>query len=501
MAQQLTDSFVQLPEWQKIWQQTLHLGMFRLHNAGEQIFLAEVNGGFLDLTGVDRTQIINQPLENWLTPSEVNEFKENVRRAAELDRREIFEQMFFLPRGRCWFHIHLARLGDSRTDFLGIMLDVTAVKRLELALQESERERRALIATMPDTIFRLSTDGIFLDIEEGKDTTLPLPPIKVLGWKFEDVWTPDVAKEWRRALYLAMTTQQTQVIDYPMIIDNRIREFEARVLTVSNEEAIAIVRDISERKVLERELREAKEHAEAANESKSRFLANISHELRTPLNAIIGFSDFIRNEMFGAIGSSRYIDYARDIHTSSELLLDLINDLLDLSKLEAGKLELKDEDVDTYELVGETSRLIRTRISDAQQTLTLTLAHPLIVHADRRALKQILLNLLSNAQKFTPPKGEITVTTSLLDNGDFVMSVRDTGIGIDPKNIPFILSPFGQIDNAMSRKYKGTGLGLSLVKSLAEMHGGCIKITSELGKGTQVSVEFPAKRVVQAPTT
>jgi signal transduction histidine kinase len=255
---------------------------------------------------------------------------------------------------------------------------------------------------------------------------------------------------------------------------------------------VSIFTDVSALKQREAALGAAKEQAELANRAKSEFLANMSHELRTPLNAIIGFSEMIRNRVFGPVGSAKYVEYANHINESGEHLLELINDILDLSKIEAGKLDLDIEDVDVARVVRACIRLVgeRARLGG------LTLGHELpdenlVLRADERKLKQVLLNLLSNAIKFTPSGGSVTVRAEVTPGGDTEITVADTGIGISPDDIEKALSPFGQVDSQLNRKYEGTGLGLPLTKALVELHGGTMDMMSEVGVGTTVRVVFP----------
>jgi len=242
---------------------------------------------------------------------------------------------------------------------------------------------------------------------------------------------------------------------------------------------------------------EAKAAAEKANRTKSEFLANMSHELRTPLNAIIGFSEMIKAEVYGP-GLPRYRNYATDIHGAGQHLLSLINDILDLSKAEAGKLELHVEPVDLADLIRESARLMSERA--AQQKLRLTLdvgtLPPLLI--DRLRTKQILLNLLSNAIKFTPENGIVSVKADLDQARRVVICVRDTGIGIAPENIALAFEPFRQIDSTLARKFDGTGLGLPLVKELIELHDGEVTLESSLKVGTAVSIWFPAARCMES---
>ena len=247
---------------------------------------------------------------------------------------------------------------------------------------------------------------------------------------------------------------------------------------------------------LERELlrsQVAQEAAEASNRVKSEFLANMSHELRTPLNAIIGFSDIIGGEMFGP-GDPRYRNYAQDIHGAGKHLLSLINDILDLSKAEAGKMELRAEPQDMEELVKECARLVRGRAEEHDLRLRVSLAPLPTVTIDRLRVKQVFLNLLSNAIKFTPAGGMVSVEAEQDMAGGVTVRVRDTGIGMAPEMIAAAFEPFRQIDSKLARASEGTGLGLPLVRTLVELHGGNVTMESAPNEGTCVSVVFPASR-------
>jgi len=261
---------------------------------------------------------------------------------------------------------------------------------------------------------------------------------------------------------------------------------------------VAISTDVTELKSREADLAVSMAQAETANRAKSEFLANMSHELRTPLNAIIGFSEAIQSEFLGPLGNDRYQEYVEDIRSSGNHLLQIINDLLDLSKIEAGKLELDEQRVDINELVESSIKIIRERAESGGVKTVVSLASPApCLWADERSCKQVLFNLLSNAVKFTQRGGTITVSTELLDDGRCVIRVRDTGIGIPDEDIDKILEPFTQVEASLVRNHEGTGLGLPLTKAILEMHGGEIDIDSEIDAGTTASVYFPAERIVE----
>ncbi len=236
--------------------------------------------------------------------------------------------------------------------------------------------------------------------------------------------------------------------------------------------------------------------AEAANSAKSNFLANMSHELRTPLNAIIGFSDMLPILLGESEENAKSIEYAKDINASGQHLLAVINDILDLARVEAGKIDLVEELVDVDAVIQSCVKLIETQAAKAGVSVDVSCpSNSVIVRGDERKLMQIIINLLSNAVKFTPQAGRVEVAVTSDEETGVTICVSDTGIGIAPKNISQVLAPFGQVDTGLDHPSEGTGLGLPLSKALAELHDGTLKIASELGVGTTVEVNLPAERI------
>jgi two-component system, cell cycle sensor histidine kinase DivJ len=309
--------------------------------------------------------------------------------------------------------------------------------------------------------------------------------------------------------------------DEPIAVEFRIRragpietaryvwvEMRCRPLQVSESEAparsgiVAITRDISDRKSQEAELIRTRDEAESASRAKTQFLANMSHELRTPLNAVIGFSEILHRELFGTLGEARYRDYARLIHESGEHLLNVVNDILDMSKIEAGKFKIFKEPFDVAPLVKSCCDIMRHTAEQRSLSLIMDVA-PRIpeLPADKRACKQMLLNVISNAIKFTDPGGWVRVSARLA-GGNVEFIVADNGMGIAEQDLPQLGNPFVQANNSYDRSYDGAGLGLSVVKGLARLHGGRLELASVLGEGTIATITLPldgAGESVQEP--
>jgi signal transduction histidine kinase len=262
---------------------------------------------------------------------------------------------------------------------------------------------------------------------------------------------------------------------------------------------VTVFVDITERKRTERELLAAKDHAELANRSKTEFVANMSHELRTPLNAIIGFSQVIASEMLGPVGTPKYVGYARDILASGEHLLGLINDILDVSRLEAGKLDLADEVIDPAKTVADIVQLVEAKARASEIQIAIRREGVIApLRADARKLKQIVLNLLVNAIKFSHRSSKVEIVLRNV-NGAHSIAVIDQGIGMDRVEVELAMTRFGQVASTWTRKHDGTGLGLPLAIGLTELHGGVLTIHSTKGIGTTVTVTFPPERSQPVP--
>jgi two-component system cell cycle sensor histidine kinase PleC len=289
--------------------------------------------------------------------------------------------------------------------------------------------------------------------------------------------------------YVSVGTDITRIKEHEQkLVDNDLR-LRATVIDLKRSQS-ALERQAIELADLAEKYSEEKNRAEEANQTKSKFLANMSHELRTPLNAIIGFSEIMGSGMFGTLGSEKYQEYCHDILTSGHYLLEVINDILDMSKIEAGRMKLDMEPLDLSKTLAESLRVVSGRANDKSLQLDADIERAIPVVADRRATKQIIVNLLSNAVKFTPDGGKVVVRSRLLKDSIMLM-IADTGIGIAPNSLQRLGRPFEQVESQLTKTYHGSGLGLAIARSLTNLHGGSMRLRSKFGTGTVVCVTLP----------
>jgi PAS domain S-box-containing protein len=398
-----------------------------------------------------------------------------------------------------WVDCHASRIElDGAPASLVTMTDITAQKKVEEAQRRSEK--------LLSTVFQASSDPISLTtMAEGRYVDVNDSFLRLLGWRRADVIgrTSTEINFWQdptfRARMLESLRRDGFVRGVPAAVrttDGAVRDYLYSVEMIQFEDEsllLGIGRDVTDLKRSADELRRSMEAAETASRAKSEFLANMSHELRTPLNAILGFSEVIGGEMFGPVGHPRYRDYANDIYGSGRLLLGIIDDLLDISRLENGKLDIRAEQVQAAEIIEACTRLVDGKAREARVHLVADLPKaPVRLEADELRLKQILLNLLTNAVKYTPQGGSVTIGVREQPNGEVLFDVADTGIGMTAHEIEIALQPFGQVENAMTRHQQGTGLGLPLAKGLVELHGGKLTIESTPQVGTRVAVTLPS---------
>ncbi len=392
-------------------------------------------------------------------------------------------------------------------------------------LRESEQRLRGIVENSPAGISLKDADGRYLMVNGQFEKLAGLSRDDIKGKKSDKIFPEDFARSGvdhdREVLRSGQASTREESLDVAgrahsfLTVKFPITDAGGKVVAIG-----AIHTDITERKRVEEQtlrsnarleqealeleetmeyLAHARDQAEAADRAKSEFLAMMSHELRTPLNAVIGFSEIMKTEALGPIGSARYREFADDIHASGQHLLDLINDILDLSKIESGKSRLCEEEIEIVKLVDSVVTLVRE--SARENAIEIELDHAADLPdmlADRRKLKQILANLLSNGIKFTPAGGKVSLRSWFDADSGHVFQVADTGIGIALEDIPKALAPFQQIDSKLSREHAGTGLGLPLTKALVELHGGTLDIQSEVGVGTTVTLRFPPNRMIES---
>jgi two-component system cell cycle sensor histidine kinase PleC len=376
--------------------------------------------------------------------------------------------------------------------FISTFIDVTARKRAEADLRRSEAVARAMLDAPGLIVLMIDEKGTILDLNEGAVNGLrSATKAELLGRNVYDFMHPDAASRRRQHAHQALAGGQAVHFE-----DKSGKQwFETTLTPYGAHQVMIISHDVTHRKLAETRLSEAVQMAEAANRAKTEFLAAMSHELRTPLNAILGFSEIISKQLFGPVGVPRYLEYANDVHASGQHLLSMINDILDISSIEAGAAKLTDDLIDPAATADVCLRLVLVRAEQGKVELCNMVPRDLpVIIADERRVTQILLNLLSNAVKFTLPGGTVSLEAGLSDDSGIVFRVTDTGIGMRSEDIAVALAPFGQVDSGYARRFEGTGLGLPLAKSLTELHGGRLSIESAPGKGTTVAVCFPPHR-------
>jgi len=490
-----------------------------LWELGPNLRFTYFGGKSLDVNAPDGREALGKtPFEIFDTTQEPEAW---ARHAANLRNHREFRDSVFRHRtsdGRpCWRRISGRPYFDAAGNFLGYRgtgSDITEQKESELRLEsalsdlrESESKFRSLVGNIPGVVYRTRLkDWSHVYLSDMVESITGYSAAEIMGGKvspsIERVHPDDRATVVQKSL---------EAIEHrtPYSLEFRILHRDGSIRWVLEKCVIGqdrdtgeyffdgVMIDITDRKRAEAELKQTKELAEGANRAKSEFLANMSHELRTPLNAIIGFSEILRHELYGALGDERYRQYADDIHGSGSHLLEIINDILDLSKAEAMGFELYEEATEIGELVHSCIGMMSQRAQENGVKIEVALPETLPqITADVRKLKQVLLNLLSNAVKFTHSGGQVRISAAQLPDG-LRLEVSDTGIGIAPQDIPIVLAPFGQIDNAFSRSHSGTGLGLPLSKRFVEAHGGQLQIISTPGEGTTVRIDLPHTRLIE----
>ncbi len=413
---------------------------------------------------------------------------------------------------------------DAGLHLIGIAVDITEQKSLAEKTVEADLRLRDAIETIPEAFVLWDADNRLVlcnshfqrlhklpdsavtpgtsyetVIEVGSmpevrtrlhEKGTPTPGARTFEAQLEDGnWLHISERRTKDGGYVSVGTDITRIKEHEQkLVENDLR-LRATVTDLKRSQ-IALEQQALELVDLAGKYAEEKNRAEEANQTKSKFLANMSHELRTPLNAIIGFSEIMESGMFGTLGSEKYQEYCHDILTSGHYLLEVINDILDMSKIEAGRMKLDMESLDLSKTLAESLRVVTGRAEDKNLVLDADIASTISVVADRRAIKQIIVNLLSNAVKFTPDGGRVIVRSRVLSDSIQLM-IADTGIGIAPQSLARLGRPFEQVESQLTKTYHGSGLGLAIARSLTGLHGGSMRLRSKLGSGTVVCVSLP----------
>ncbi|MHC2520813.1 two-component system cell cycle sensor histidine kinase PleC [Bradyrhizobium diazoefficiens] len=420
---------------------------------------------------------------------------------------------------------------DSSVHLIGIAVDITEQKSLAERTVEADLRLRDAIETIPEAFVLWDASDRLVLCNSHFQRLHKLPDSAVIpGTSYETVlevgrmpevrtrhnetaaqgpgartfeaqlddgsWLHISERRTKDGGYVSVGTDITRIKEHEQkLVDNDLR-LRATVIDLKRSQA-ALERQTNELADLAEKYQREKTRAEEANQTKSKFLANMSHELRTPLNAIIGFSEIMGSGLFGELGSEKYQEYCQDILTSGHYLLEVINDILDMSKIEAGRMKLDMEELDLARTLAESLRVVSGRAQDKHLTLDADIEKSISVVADRRATKQIIVNLLSNAVKFTPDGGRIVVRSRQLDDR-IVLMIADTGIGIAPHSLARLGRPFEQVESQLTKTYHGSGLGLAIARSLAQLHGGSMRLRSKIDVGTVVRVTLPRDAVKAA---
>lgn len=479
--------------------------IFEAKTDGEVLFLNET---WHRITGFEVEQTLRRNLFDLIHPQDQEDQRANFNEMVK-GKRSAYRSFTRLRTSDGTFRsVELAvstirHAENKQIRVAGTLTDVEERRRAERALGEAEKKYRQIVENAAGGIYQVTPEGQFLSANKAL--------ARILGYETPELLLRLVRNKHEiyisqkdRARFIRELETSGIVYGYETQVYTRDRKTiwvneNARV--VKDDEGNILyfegsLENVTQRKEAELKLREAKVQSDLANRAKSEFLANMSHELRTPLNAIIGFSEIIKNEVLGSIGNRQYWEYARDIHDSGKRLLTIINEILDVSRIEAGERQLNEGVVNMDKVIRSCIEFVQPKADAGNLSLVNATANriPNLI-GEELAVKQIMLNLLSNAVKYTPRGGRVSVSHEIDSTGQLRLSVTDTGIGLDDHELQKALAPFGQVETSLSREGSGAGLGLTLVESLMKMHGGQLELFSQKGIGTTATVIFPVRRV------
>ena len=486
-----------------------------IDSVSDIIFETDIDGKILFLnarwpkiTGFKIEQSLGLELFKVLHPQEINEVRDDFYDLIA-GKEQSFRKFTRLRTSDGTFRstelsISMINQGHEKAQrVVGTFTDIEKRRRAERALSEAERKYRNIVQNAAGGIFQVTPEGLYLSANPAM--------AMILGYDSPEQLLRDV-KNANKDVYLDKKERHAilRELEKNNVVTNYESEIKKRdgstiwvnenIHTVKDEHGNILyfegsIEDINLRKLSALELQKAKIHSDMANRAKSEFLANMSHELRTPLNSIIGFSEMIRGQVLGKLEQPAYREYAKDINESGKALLNIINEILDISKIEAGERHLNESQIRIDRIAASCIDLLSSKIEKSEIILTNNLEGMPEIIGESLSIKQVLMNLLSNAVKFTPKCGRISLSYEIDRDGRLHVSITDTGIGLDDAEIEKALSPFGQLDNDFDREGSGTGLGLTLVDALLKLHGAELSLISQKGIGTTATAIFPKERV------
>jgi PAS domain S-box-containing protein len=482
--------------------------IFEIDEAGTLVFL---NKSWPKITGFDVENGIDAELFSLLHPTEQEQQRADFQSLLK-GHKTAYRTLTRIRTSDGTFRSVELALSMIRQDsnkslrVVGTMTDIEERKRAEKALHQVEKKYRAIVENAAGGIYQLTPEGMYLSVNPAFARILGFASAEQVLREIKNANATVYIDATGRKAFIRALEERGVVHNHETLVMNKAGDtiwINENARAVRDDSGAVLyfegsIEDITARKKAEMELHEAKVDSDLAHRAKSQFLANMSHELRTPLNSIIGFSEIIKKEIFGPVGKDEYRDYACDIHNSGNNLLQIINEILDVSKLEAGRRELQETQVDVTKLIDSALDLLSERVQENDMVISNNIEHPPKIVAEERAMKQVVLNLLSNAIKFTPKGGRVNISHHMDHDGRLHLSITDTGIGLDDLQIKKALSPFGQVDNELSRGGSGTGLGLTLVNELVKLHDGEFELLSQKGIGTTATIILPAARILKS---
>jgi two-component system cell cycle sensor histidine kinase PleC len=474
---------------------------------GDQYVVVAANKLVLGYFDLSKEQVVGKPIADFMDAENTMHFEQSFEVCLSKDRSVTISALPGVPGKVRVYGFYISPIQSEDDD--GLFLDV--IGQLDVADQsivQRERDDAILLLT---SIFEVSEVGIVVTDFNGRIVRVNDSFIRTFGWsrdelinaEFVGLTTPDereLAKRNHEEFISSgiRSSGEMKLIRKDGSVANALFTTATLELSQKRRFQVTTIMDITLRKQMEQSLRMAKDQADAANRAKSVFLANMSHELRTPMNAIIGFSEMMIKETFGPLGHDKYLEYLNDVHGSAQHLLEIINEVLDMSKIEAGRIEMDEGEVELPELIASVMRMMGSRAFGSDVSLKSDISETLPnLQGDGRLVRQVLINLVTNAVKFSKSGDTVTVSAYVLDDGRLQIKVTDEGVGIPKDKIKQAMEPFGQVtDRAENANFQGTGLGLPLAKAMVDLHDGTLRLDSEINQGTTVYVNFPSYRII-----